>query len=214
MTGGAIRVLIADDHRVVREGLMMFLGEESDDVEVVGQAANGREAVELARSLAPDVVLMDLMMPELDGIEALRALKEAGVESRVVILTTFVDEAKVQEAIRAGATGYLLKDVGRAELLSAVRAAAAGQPTLHPTAQNHLMKGVATGDQPSPLDALTEREREVLALIAAGSSNKEIAAELHLSVGTIKGYVSEILGKLGVNSRTQAALLAVQHERT
>lgn len=212
MTDGAIRVLIADDHRVVREGLMMFLGEESDDVEVVGQAANGREAVELARSLAPDVVLMDLMMPELDGIEALRALKEAGVESRVVILTTFVDEAKVQEAIRAGATGYLLKDVGRAELLSAVRAAAAGQPTLHPTAQDHLMKRVATGDPPSPLDALTEREREVLALIAAGSSNKEIAAELHLSVGTIKGYVSEILAKLGVSSRTQAALLAVEHQ--
>jgi DNA-binding NarL/FixJ family response regulator len=207
-----IRVLIADDHAIVREGLRLFLTEEADAVEVVGEAADGAEAVTLAERLRPDVILMDLIMPRRDGIEATRLLKERGVPSRVLILTSFADDKKVREAIQAGAIGYLMKDVLRRELMEAIRSAAKGVPTLHPEAQQYLIRHVVNpSSDEALLGTLTERETDVLRYIARGLSNKEIAVALHLSVGTVKGYVSAIFAKLGVADRTQAALYAARH---
>lgn len=205
-----IRVLIADDHAIVREGLQTLLAEESA-VTVVGQASNGREAFIQAQALRPDVVLMDLVMPEMDGIEATRAILNELPDCRVLALTSFAEDQRVRDAIQAGATGYLLKDILKAELLQAIRAAEQGKPTLHPDAQYALIRQATTGSIPLPHAELTGREREVLALLAGGRSNKEIAADLHLTEGTVKGYVSQILGKLGVADRTQAALYAVRH---
>ena len=209
-----IRVLIADDHQVVREGLQMILAESDGEIVVVGEASDGEEAVRLATAVKPDVVLMDLSMPRVDGLEATRRLREAGIESRVLILTSFADGEGVRDAIRAGVTGYLMKDVLKAELLAAIRLAADGVPTLHPRAQQHPMRGIAEPETPSPFTALTPRERDVLALLARGESNKRIAAALNLSIGTVKGYVSAIFEKLGVEDRTQAALLAAKHDPT
>ena len=209
-----IRVLIADDHQVVREGLQMILAESDGEIIVVGEASDGDEAVRLATAMKPDVVLMDLSMPRVDGLEATRRLREAGIESRVLILTSFADGQGVRDAVRAGVTGYLMKDVLKTELLAAIRLAADGVPTLHPRAQQHLMRGIAEPETPSPFVALTPRERDVLALLARGESNKRIAAALNLSIGTVKGYVSAIFEKLGVEDRTQAALLAAKHDVT
>jgi len=209
-----IRVLIADDHQVVREGLQMILAESDGEIVVVGEASDGDEAVRLATAVKPDVVLMDLSMPRVDGLEATRRLREAGIESHVLILTSFADGEGVRDAVRAGVTGYLMKDVLKAELLAAIRLAADGVPTLHPRAQQHLMRGIAEPETPSPFTALTPRERDVLALLARGESNKRIAAALNLSIGTVKGYVSAIFEKLGVEDRTQAALLAAKHDPT
>ena len=206
-----IRVLIVDDHAVVREGLELFLSERPGDIEVVGQAADGEDARPMAQKLKPDVILMDLRMPRMGGIEATRKLKEAGVPSRVLMLTTFADDEQVRDAIQAGAIGYLLKDVQRADLLAAIRAAADGRATLHPEAQQRLLRQLTTPPPASPIDALTEREKDVLRLIAKGKSNKAIANTLKLSVGTVKGYVSAVLAKLGARDRTQAALIAVRH---
>jgi DNA-binding NarL/FixJ family response regulator len=207
-----VRVLIADDHPVVREGLRMMLADESSACEVVGEATDGAEAVRMAEALRPDVVLMDLVMPGGDGIAAARQLRERGVESAVVVLTSFADDERVGEAVRAGALGFLLKDARKAQLLAAVRAAARGEPTLGAEAQRHLLRRVAApAAPPSPLDALTPRERDVLRLIAIGESNKRIGAQLNVSLGTVKGYVSAIFEKLGVHDRTRAALLAVEH---
>ena len=207
-----VRVLIADDHQVVREGLQMILAESDGEIVVVGEASDGEEAVRLAKSVNPDVVLMDLSMPRVDGLEATRRLREAGVPSRVLILTSFADGDGVRDAVRAGVTGYLMKDVLKGELLTAIRLAADGVPTLHPRAQQHLMRGIAEPDTPSPFAVLTPRERDVLALLAQGESNKRIAAALNLSIGTVKGYVSAIFEKLGVDDRTQAALLVAKHD--
>ena len=207
-----VRVLIADDHQVVREGLQMILAESDGEIVVVGEASDGDEAVRLATAMKPDVVLMDLSMPRVDGLEATRRLKEAGVPSRVLILTSFAEGEGVRDAVRAGVTGYLMKDVLKAELLTAIRLAADGVPTLHPRAQQHLMRGLAEPETPSPFGALTPRERDVLALLAQGESNKRIAAALNLSIGTVKGYVSAIFEKLGVEDRTQAALLVAKHD--
>lgn len=207
-----VRVLIADDHQVVREGLQMILAESDGEIVVVGEASDGDEAVRLATALKPDVVLMDLSMPRVDGLEATRRLKEAGIPSRVLILTSFAEGEGVRDAVRAGVTGYLMKDVLKAELLTAIRLAADGVPTLHPRAQQHLMRGIAEPETPSPFGALTPRERDVLALLAQGESNKRIAAALNLSIGTVKGYVSAIFEKLGVEDRTQAALLVAKHD--
>ena len=207
-----VRVLIADDHQVVREGLQMILAESDGEIVVVGEASDGDEAVRLAKSLNPDVVLMDLSMPRVDGLEATRRLRDAGIESRVLILTSFAEGEGVRDAVRAGVTGYLMKDVLKAELLAAIRLAADGVPTLHPRAQQHLMRGIAEPETPSPFIGLTPRERDVLALLARGESNKRIAAALNLSIGTVKGYVSAIFEKLGVEDRTQAALLAAKHD--
>jgi DNA-binding NarL/FixJ family response regulator len=205
-----IRVLIADDHAVVREGLQLFFSEEPD-IEVVGAAPDGAEAVAAAERLDPDVILLDVMMPRLNGIEALRQIRERGLRARVLMLTTFAEDANVRDALQAGAIGYLLKDVLRPELLAAIRAAAVGTPTLHPEAQSRLISQLVDPPAASPIDSLTARERDVFILIATGHSNKAIAARLFLSVGTVKGYVSAILEKLDVEDRTQAALLAVRH---
>jgi DNA-binding NarL/FixJ family response regulator len=207
-----VRVLIADDHQVVREGLQMILADSDGEIVVVGEAADGDEAVRLATTIKPDVVLMDLSMPRVDGLEATRRLRDAGVESRVLILTSFAEGEGVRDAVRAGVTGYLMKDVLKAELLAAIRLAADGVPTLHPRAQQHLMRGIAEPETPSPFGTLTPRERDVLSLLARGDSNKRIAAALNLSIGTVKGYVSAIFEKLGVDDRTQAALLVAKHE--
>lgn len=208
-----IRIMIVDDHAIVREGLFTLLSEEPS-LQVVGQATNGVEAVALAATLEPDVVLMDLVMPDIDGIEATKRIRAKQPATQVLVLTTFADDQHVRAAIQAGAVGYLLKDVLKPELLRAIHAAARSLPTLHPEAQKHLMRQVAAPPSASPLAALTERERDVLRLIAQGCSNREIALRLHLTEGTVKGYVSVILGKLGVEDRTQAALLAVKQGLT
>jgi len=211
----SIRVLIVDDHEIVREGLQTLLSEESD-FEVVGTTGDGAAAVDLAEMTKPDVIVMDLVMPGLDGIEATQRIVRNNPDARVLVLTTFADDKRVREAIQAGATGYLLKDILKADLLRALRHAAIGRPYLHPGVQQHLMredagKPDASQGQASPHLSLTEREIGILRLIAEGRSNKEIAATLYLTEGTIKGYVSTIFDKLGVQDRTQAALYAVKH---
>lgn len=203
-----IRLLVADDHEIVREGLCTLFSEEPDLL-VVGEAKNGEEAVRLAVALTPDVVLMDLMMPGLDGIEATRRILGEAPAVRILVLTTFADEPHVRRAIVAGAHGFLLKDVLKEELLRSIRAVAEGRPALHAEAQRHLMRRIVGGGRPVA-DELTERELAVLQLIGRGRSNKEIAKALHLSEGTVKGHVSAVLGKLGVEDRTQAALFAVR----
>lgn len=210
MSEQSISLLIAEDHEVVREGLRAILAEDTG-ITVVGEAANGAAAVALAASLRPDVILMDVKMPEMDGVEATRRIRAQQPDSQVLILTSFAEDAPVRAAIQAGAIGYLLKDVLKTELLTAIHAAARGRPTLHPEAQRHLMRQVAEPAPATPLQELTRRERDVLALIARGRSNKEIAVALRLTEGTVKGYVSTVLAKLDVDDRTQAALYAVRH---
>jgi len=207
-----IRVLIVDDHAVVREGLRTYL-ELSDAVEIVGEARNGREAIDQTRKTHPDVILMDLLMPEMDGIAATRAIKEIAPEARIIVLTSFTDDDHVMPALRAGAIGYLLKDVGAEDLVRAIQGAYQGQAQLHPDVARRLMEQVATPKTPQsdrPASVLTPREIEVLRLIASGMSNKEIARALMLNERTVKGHVSNILGKLGLADRTQAALYAVR----
>ena len=210
MINSSIRVLLVDDHAIVREGLRMLLSEESD-IEVVGEAGDGAESVKLAARLQPHVILMDLVMPGMDGIHAMQNIRVVSPSSQVLVLTSFGDVQRVRDAIQAGAIGYLLKDVLKTDLLRAIRAAAQGQPTLHPEAQRHLMRQVATPPTRSLIDDLTPRERDVLQLIVRGQSNKEIAASLRVTEGTVKGHVSAILSKLGVADRTQAALYAVKY---
>lgn len=205
-----VKVMIVDDHAIVREGLSMLLGEETG-VEVVGEARDGSEALTRIGLLQPDVVLMDLVMPEMDGIAATAQIREQYPDCQVLVLTSFAEDQRVPDAIQAGAVGYLLKDVLKADLLRAIHDAAKGEPTLHPEAQRRLMQQVVAPSTPNLLETLTDREMDVLQLIARGNSNKEIAAALHLTEGTVKGYVSTILGKLQVADRTQAALYAVKH---
>jgi len=202
----AIRVLIVDDHSVVREGLRMFLVRDSD-LEVVGEAADGYQALQQARLLRPDVVIMDLLMPIQDGIASTRAIRHELPETEVLALTSVLESASVVEAIRAGAIGYLLKDTQAAELRKAIKAAAAGQVQLSPQASAYLLSAVRT---PELLEPLTPREMDVLRLLAQGQSNKEIARILHLVEETVKSHVRHILAKLGVQSRTQAVLAAIR----
>jgi DNA-binding NarL/FixJ family response regulator len=197
-----IRVLIADDHAVVRQGLRTFL-DLQDDIEVVGEAADGEEAVEVALRLQPDVVLIDLVMPRLDGIEAIRRLRERLPSTRAIVLSSFIDDDKVFPAVRAGAAGYLLKDVQPQDLVEAIRTVHGGGALLHPQVAARLLEEMTE-------DPLTPREREVLVLIGRGMPNKLIARELSLSEKTVKAHVSSILAKLGVTDRTQAALYAVR----
>jgi NarL family two-component system response regulator LiaR len=200
----AIRILIADDHEVVRQGLRTFLGLDPA-LEVVGEAADGAEAVRLAHRLRPDVVLMDLLMPEMDGIAATQLIRRELPDTEVVALTSVLEDASVVGAVRAGAIGYLLKDTQAQELRHAIKAAAAGQVQLSPKAAARLMREVVAPERP---EALSEREVEVLRLLAYGRANKEIARDLAIAEKTVKTHVSSILGKLGVQSRTQAALYA------
>jgi NarL family two-component system response regulator LiaR len=209
-SGRPIRVLLVDDHGVVREGLRAYL-ELEPDLEVVGEARDGREAVRRATELAPDVVLMDLLMPVMDGVEATLAIKQQRPETHVIVLTSYVDDERVVPAIKAGATSYLLKDVAASDLARAIRGANAGQAQLHPEVARRLMQQVTAPRRQDATPELTDREQEVLRLVARGRSNKEIARELVVSERTVKGHVSNILGKLGLQDRTQAALYAVRH---
>lgn len=201
-----IRIVIADDHGVVRQGLRMFLSLD-EELEVVGEAQNGAEALELARQLKPDVVLMDLLMPVMDGITAIGAIRRELPEVEVIALTSVLEDASVVGAVKAGAIGYLLKDTQADELRRAIKAAAEGQVQLAPQAAARLLREVRTPESP---EALTDRETDVLRLLAMGRANKEIARELDIGEKTVKTHVSNILGKLGVQSRTQAALYAVR----
>ena len=202
----SIHILLVDDHAVVRQGLKMFLGLDPD-LEVVGEAENGEEAILLTRELSPDVVLMDLLMPVMDGITAIAIIRRDFPETEVIALTSVLEDEAVIKAMRAGAIGYLLKDTQAEELRRAIKAAAAGQVQLSPQAAARLMREVKAPDSP---EKLTERETDVLRLLALGRANKEIALELVIGEKTVKTHVSSILRKLNVPSRTQAALYAVR----
>ena len=202
----AINVLITDDHKVVRQGLRMVL-DLDPELDVVGEAENGEEALRLAMRLEPDVVLMDLVMPVMDGVQATRAIRRGLPDTQVVALTSVLEDASVTGAVRAGAIGYLLKNTGGDELCRAIKAAAAGQVQLAPEAAARLMREVSAPENP---EALTERETDVLKLVARGMANKQIARNLFIGEKTVKTHVSNILLKLGVNSRTQAALHAAR----
>lgn len=218
--GGEIRVLIVDDHAMVRQGLRTFLELQDHSIPriiVVGEAENGIQAVELARQTQPDIILLDLVMPQMDGIQATPRILAESPHTRIIILTSFGEEDKVVPAIRAGAQGYLLKDIRPDELVHAIREAHAGKVQLHPEIARKLMSAVAAQEAtpshvPIPVDGeLTEREQEVLSLIADGLSNREIAGKMFISEKTVKTHVSSILGKLQLEDRTQAAIYALKH---
>ncbi|MCG3209857.1 MAG: Transcriptional regulatory protein LiaR [Anaerolineae bacterium] len=208
-SGNRIRVLIADDHDLVRSGLRFFLL-AFDNLELVGEATTGKQAVQLCIQFQPDVVLMDLMMPEMSGIAAIRAIREHRPQTKILALTNFKNPDLVQEALQAGATGYLLKNVTAVELAAAIHAAYEGQRTLSPEATQALID--ASVQPPQPDYGLTLREREVLTLIVEGLNNAEIAEQLVISLSTVKFHVSSIFSKLGVSSRAEAIALAWQHK--
>ena len=222
MSNPGIRVLTADDQRVVREGLAMLLG-LLPGVEVVGTAANGEEALTLADELRPDVVLMDLRMPRVDGVEATRRLRASHPEIKVVVLTTYADDRSVIDALRAGALGYLTKDAGADEIRQALQRVTSGQAWMDPAVQMHLVEAIATTTTPNTTgatsappasqlpDGLTPREAEVLALIGAGLSNAEIAIQLFVSEATVKSHVNHMLPKIGARDRAQAVGYAYRH---
>ncbi|MCM3641506.1 response regulator transcription factor [Priestia aryabhattai] len=207
-----IKILIADDHHVVRKGLVFFL-QTQPDLEIVGEASNGEEAVKLATSLEPHIVLMDLSMPVLDGIEATKELKKQAPHVQIMILTSFSDQDHVIPALEAGASGYQLKESDPDELVAAIRKLMNGENQLHPKVTTHLLTRLTKSSEKKVnfIDHLTKREKDVLKEIAKGKSNKEIGAALHITEKTVKTHVSNILSKLGVQDRTQAALYAVQH---
>ncbi len=201
-----IRVLLVDDHAVVRQGLRMFLSLDAE-LAIVGEAVNGADALQKAHALQPDVILMDLMMPVMDGITAIGILRRDLPDIEIIALTSVLEDAAVFNAMRAGATGYLLKDTEAEELCRAIKAAAAGQVQLSPQAAARLLREVPAPDSP---EQLTDRETDVLRLLAQGLANKQIARELSIGEKTVKTHVSNILSKLGVVSRTQAALYAAR----
>lgn len=208
--GAAVRVLLVDDHQVVRRGLRTFL-EVQDDIDVVGEASDGEEGIARAEELRPDIVLMDVKMPGVDGIEALRKLRDLGNPARVLVVTSFTEKRTVVPALRAGAAGYVYKDVDPDALASAIRSVHAGHVVLQPEVADALLSQDGAGGGQGRGGSLTDREREVLGLIADGRSNREIARALVLSEKTVKTHVSNILMKLDLADRTQAALWAVRH---
>jgi DNA-binding NarL/FixJ family response regulator len=219
MPNGPIRILLVDDHEMVRRGMRDFLSLH-DDIEVVGEAADGVEAVERATELRPDIIVMDLMMPNLDGIDATSRIKASLPDIEVIALTSFIEEARVVAAIEAGASGFLLKDAEADELAAAIRAAAAGEMHLDPAIAGIVARRMRDGGRgraargngaPDGIGSLTAREREVLVRVARGLPNRQIADDLGITERTARTHVSNILAKLGLASRTQAALLAVQH---
>ena len=203
-----IRVLLVDDHMVVRSGLSTVLS-VYDDLQLVGEAGDGEEAIRLCERLQPDVILMDLLMPKMDGVTAIKAIKTRWPQIQIIALTSFKEKEYVEGALKAGANGYLLKDVSAQELINSVRRAVAGQPSLSPEAARVLMKNVSEPAQPH--QDMTGRELEILALMVQGLSNNEIAERLIVSQSTVKFHVSNILSKLGVTGRTEAVALAVKH---
>ncbi len=224
----AIRVLVVDDQSLIREGLTIILDSQSD-IRVVGQAADGREAISLAGRLQPDVILMDIKMPRMDGIKATRQIKEEYAKTQIIILTTYAEDELVFEGIRAGASGYLLKDITRDQLVEAVRGVAQGEAQIDPAVaaqvlaefqrmanalRRHTLRPPTTADEAvtdlPPMEALTPREETILHLLTEGLTNAGIAARLHLSEGTVKNHVSEILSKLHANDRTHAVVLAIK----
>ncbi|MFF9913490.1 response regulator [Streptomyces sp. NPDC013457] len=214
MAGQRIRVVIADDEPLIRAGIRMILTSD-EEIEVVAEAADGRQAVEEARAHAADVVLLDIQMPVLDGLSALPELRRAAPSTRVIVLTTFGERENVLRALEHGGAGFLLKDTAPAELIRAVRAAAAGDAYLSPAATRHVVEQLASGREVARAEqargrvaALSEKEREVLALLGEGLSNADAGRRLHMSEATVKTYVSRILAKLGCENRVQAALLA------
>lgn len=207
-----IKVLIADDHHVVRRGLLFFLKTQKD-IEVIGEATNGKEAVKLVAELQPDVVLMDLSMPEMDGVTATKAIREMNDSVKIIILTSYADQDHVIPAIRAGASGYQLKDIEPDQLVETIRGVLKGESKLHPKVTSHVMTHLTMGaiKKSSNLNRLTKREKEVLNELSKGKSNKEIASSLYITEKTVKTHVSNILSKLQLADRTQAALYAVKN---
>ncbi|HKZ73261.1 MAG TPA: response regulator transcription factor [Steroidobacteraceae bacterium] len=205
-----LTVLLVDDHAIVREGLRALL-EDAASLRIVGEAANGNDAVEAARRLRPQVVLMDFKMPGLPAPDAIRAIRALLPGTQVLVLTSYAEDRQVEEVLEAGALGYVLKDVVAAELVRAITTVARGEPWLHAEAQRSLVRRMSRPAVVDPLALLTDRERSVLKLLAKGKSNRDIGQALHLTEGTVKGYVSNILAKLKLADRTQAALFAVRH---
>ncbi|WP_407891325.1 response regulator [Lacticaseibacillus sp. N501-2] len=205
-----IKVLLVDDHEMVRLGVSTYLG-VMPDIEVVGQATDGQEGLDQALALRPDVILMDLVMPHMDGIEATQKILKAWPQARIIILTSFIDDEKVYPAIEAGAASYILKTATAEEIANAIRQTAKGESVLEPQVTTKMMNRLTQKSQPALYDDLTNREREVLQLIAQGKSNQEIATELFITLKTVKTHVSNILAKLEVEDRTQAAIYAFKH---
>ncbi|KGM45521.1 response regulator transcription factor [Neobacillus niacini] len=208
-----IRILIADDHHVVRRGLAFFLKTQKD-IEIIGEAGNGREAVELARTLKPDLILMDLVMPEMDGIQATQIIKNELPEIKIMMLTSFSDQDHVIPALEAGASGYQLKDIEPDELINCINKIINGENQLHPKATSHLLANLSNkeSNEKNSIKQLTKRELDVLREIARGKSNKEIASSLFITEKTVKTHVSNLLSKLELADRTQAALFAVKNQ--
>jgi NarL family two-component system response regulator LiaR len=211
MSQAHIRVLVVEDHRIVREGIRSLM-EDIDDIQIIGEASNGQEGVDLANRLNPDVVLMDLMMPLMDGLEATRQITSEHPDIQVLVLTSFIADDKVFPAIKAGARGYLLKDTGSKELIEAIRKTYRGEPSLAPEIAQKVLTEIrqpVPGEQPTP-DPLTERELQVLKLVAQGKSNNQIASELSISLHTVRTHVNHILRKLHLANRVQATLYALR----